>query len=489
MATPQVFDVLGAKKDGYSDKEIAEYLASKTGFDVEGSIKDGYSTKEIISYLNKTEATPVETFIETAKQEAGSEITGALQLLGREPTDTAEESLRRQMASENPIAGVLGTFAGGLINPSTLLPGTLLAKGAKGVALAGALAGGAGGFLQPRYEEEDLSRVASTALGSVAGGALAGGLAKLLEKYGSAAVKAVDVDVTKGDIEKKATDLPEVMDTVATKVDTVTADLNRVVDDAEAGLEVPENAIVDIFNPYDIKLPKDLAGAKPQYGRNVTQFDSDLDKALYIIGNKKELSTADQRYMDWIKETTGISDENIVRDLGKKVKDHVKNTPDKGAIPYSRLEELLPVKQAINPLGESSSAVTINPFVTKFDVNFPLAGDSNAWKTLDTNSKLVYNIGRQILEGDVAQKAPKFSLKDPNVKAAFNEVKAVIPDIKTKDAGEVMLKYAKTMEDLAKAHGKEWTPTNFKQFVQDGGVTELDRIALARAKLLDGCNL
>lgn len=494
MANPNVFDVLGAKKDGYSDKEIAAYLASKTGFDLEGAYQDGYSAKEAIQYLNKTNASAWDTFLQTAKQEVGSEVTGAMQLLGQEPTDTAEESLRRQMASENPVAGVLGTLAGGLVNPSTLLPGTLWSKGVKGVVAAGAAAGAASGFLQPRYEEDDLSRAASTAVGLVGGGVLAGGItgiAALLKKYnlGETAAKVLTKE------EQLATDGTKVVDEVANVADTATAktataeELNKVIDDVATGNAVPENTIVDTFDPYSLKLPKELQKSAPRYGRDVVGFESDLDRALYIVGNKKELSASDQKFMDWVKESTGISDENIIRDLGKRVKDHVKNTPDKGVIPPSRLEELMPVVQAINPLGDTSASVTLNPFVKAFDVNFPLAADSNAWKALDTNSKLVYNIGRQILEGDASKVTPKFSLKDPNVKTAFDEVIAAVPGIKRKDAGEVMLKYAKTMEDLSKAHGKEWTPTNFKQFVQEGGVTELDRIALAKAGLLDGCNL
>ena len=53
------FDVRGALKDGYSAKEIADFLAQDggAGFDVAGARKDGYSDEEIVSFLaeeNKT---------------------------------------------------------------------------------------------------------------------------------------------------------------------------------------------------------------------------------------------------------------------------------------------------------------------------------------------------------------------------------------------------------------------------------------------------
>lgn len=47
------FDVEGARKAGYSDKEIAEYLASKSDFDTAGAIKAGYGYGEVVDYLVK----------------------------------------------------------------------------------------------------------------------------------------------------------------------------------------------------------------------------------------------------------------------------------------------------------------------------------------------------------------------------------------------------------------------------------------------------
>ena len=170
------YDYVGAKKAGLTDADIAEYLSSTSQYDLKGALDAGLEHKDVIQYLNRTDATPFETFKQSASQEVGSEIKGIQQLLGNDPTDTAEESLRRQMESENPVAGFLGTMAGGLVNPSTLLPGGLFLKGAKGLVAGGAVAGGVSGALQPRYEEEDLSRIASTGIGAVGGAALVGAL-------------------------------------------------------------------------------------------------------------------------------------------------------------------------------------------------------------------------------------------------------------------------------------------------------------------------
>ena len=53
------FDVEGARKAGYSDKDIAEYLASKSEFDTAGALKAGYNYGDVVNYLvSKTPAAP-----------------------------------------------------------------------------------------------------------------------------------------------------------------------------------------------------------------------------------------------------------------------------------------------------------------------------------------------------------------------------------------------------------------------------------------------
>ena len=82
-----IFDVIAAKKEGYSEDEIAQYLAQQSGFDYSAALSEGYKPKEILTHLNKTGATPLETFKQSARQEMGSEITGARQLLGSCPSN------------------------------------------------------------------------------------------------------------------------------------------------------------------------------------------------------------------------------------------------------------------------------------------------------------------------------------------------------------------------------------------------------------------
>lgn len=211
-----IYDVLGAKKAGLSDADIAEYLASSSDYDLEAARKAGVSNKEIISYLNKTGASALETFTTAAKQAVGSEITGAAQILGSEPTaeQLYQESVVRQMTEENPVSGVLGSIAGSLVNPSTLIPGTLLFKGAKGLVAGGAAAGAVSGALNPIYSEEDLGR-ATSAVAGLGLGTVLGGAAGLLTRKGAGKVAdEIAAAVSKNTTEQTAPVVAKVAESV-----------------------------------------------------------------------------------------------------------------------------------------------------------------------------------------------------------------------------------------------------------------------------------
>ena len=49
------FDVAGARSEGYSDREIVEYLSDNVKFDVSGALNAGYSLPEIADYMSGLE--------------------------------------------------------------------------------------------------------------------------------------------------------------------------------------------------------------------------------------------------------------------------------------------------------------------------------------------------------------------------------------------------------------------------------------------------
>jgi len=52
------FDIEGARKAGYSDGEIADFLGKESGFDVAGAAKAGYTPAEIVGHLSASRSTP-----------------------------------------------------------------------------------------------------------------------------------------------------------------------------------------------------------------------------------------------------------------------------------------------------------------------------------------------------------------------------------------------------------------------------------------------
>lgn len=78
------FDAAGARRAGYSDREIADYLAGKGNFDAEGARKAGYSDAEIVAHLSAPQAGPKPPRNEgNATQWKPEAPTGYLDALGK----------------------------------------------------------------------------------------------------------------------------------------------------------------------------------------------------------------------------------------------------------------------------------------------------------------------------------------------------------------------------------------------------------------------
>lgn len=108
-------------------------------------------------------------------------------------------------------------------------------------------------------------------------------------------------------------------------------------------------------NPISAKLPNDLKGAKPRFniGTNsyTPEFESDLDKALFIISQKNP-SKRDGDYLKFVTDTLGV-DEQAAREMGKIVRTRIKavvkgQEPGNVTIPAS--DNLTPPKPNANNL-------------------------------------------------------------------------------------------------------------------------------------------
>lgn len=110
--------------------------------------------------------------------------------------------------------------------------------------------------------------------------------------------------------------------------------------------------------PEDQVLPQDLKNAKPRYGygdkKYELNFTSDLDKALYIIGNTKTLSARDADYLAFAQEALPNLTEAQIRALGSKIKEGIKPLAAAGDggtldVPSTGVGTTVPKKAKITP--------------------------------------------------------------------------------------------------------------------------------------------
>lgn len=200
-ATPEGgFDIVGALQEGYTQQDIADYLAQKKGFNIAGARQEGYKDDQIIAHLMGENAftAGMKQFI----QAGGSSIKGIAQRLGPEGglLNTERALAERQAAdiasANNPLAGGVGYVAGSFADPVALPFG--LVKGLQGVSALGTLAkqgaaqGAFAGLLEPVLTPDD-SIVKNIMFGTVAGAGLGAGIGKLIDKVGAKAADVADV--------------------------------------------------------------------------------------------------------------------------------------------------------------------------------------------------------------------------------------------------------------------------------------------------------
>jgi hypothetical protein len=83
------FDIVGARKAGYSDDEIAQYLSEQKKFDYSGAVGAGYTSSEILNFLTEPERTVLGQVGETFKG-AGRGFAGAFLSAGEGLAELAD---------------------------------------------------------------------------------------------------------------------------------------------------------------------------------------------------------------------------------------------------------------------------------------------------------------------------------------------------------------------------------------------------------------
>lgn len=97
------FDYEAARAEGYSDAEIADYLAKQSKFDIQGARKEGYSSEEILGHLAPTVGFEYKKPTPQPGAQAGSARYGT------RPTDQQTEYT--QDKTSNPLKGLFARAA------------------------------------------------------------------------------------------------------------------------------------------------------------------------------------------------------------------------------------------------------------------------------------------------------------------------------------------------------------------------------------------
>ena len=260
------------------------------------------------------------TFMEEAGRGFSSSLRGLAGMLPEndfisvdQEVDLDQERRSRMMLETNPVAGWTGLLVGSAADPVTLPAAILKPLKAGGAALTGALrasAGGAlGGALDPVYEEFDDSKVLNVVAGAGLGAGLGAAVGKLLGRGTQATKAEADADeiVSSPNMAKAVDDVSVTEESSVAKMMEPTIPDAATFNPTSGRFEVSE----EVIPTADLTLPRQLAGAKPRFNKFETQFENDLDKAFYIVGNSTSKSAQHDAYVDWLKGRTGLDEAEV----------------------------------------------------------------------------------------------------------------------------------------------------------------------------------
>jgi len=174
------FDVQGARKEGYSDAEIADYLASQKKFDVGGARNEGYSDAEIIKHLAGSGPSLARQAWDAAK-----EVPGAVSDFAGRASDYRDTQFAKAMGGVAGIPRAVSDAAGWAadkIDPSvrSAVSGLPIIGPALGLASQGPTAQEASNWMmdrnkaRPDFTERNTTPIVDAAVQSAFSGPLMG---------------------------------------------------------------------------------------------------------------------------------------------------------------------------------------------------------------------------------------------------------------------------------------------------------------------------
>ena len=459
------YNVLAAKKLGATDEQLAKIIAEDQGKDYDALIKQGLTPEKIIFEGNKAEFSLGDIVSESFSQGATSSIRGVQQLTGTEFTDDQlrDETRFRQMAEQNPWAAYSASIVGNILgDPTNLIPGALLFKGAKTVgSVAGRLGllGAASGALEPVYDPEEDSRLANVGVGAAFGGLIGGASAKLL---GVGKMLPDEISDLADNTKKQG------MDIDGNPLYNVGDAENSTFNPADVPSYV-QNPIEGVPNAIQLPIlpPELVSGKRPNaiYGSTI-KFETDLDKGLYNLTTNSKDKDA---YMQYLTEALGVSEKKaneLATGVRKELLDKTKQLQKQAALTGIKVEDI--------PFQMSK---TLDNFLNPVD------------KHLDDFSKMVYNTGAKIpLDANSKIKLSNEMVKDPSFQKITDAFKAEGLASTPDDIAANIKGYNKMLDELKDINGRAFKPRSFEDYVKNN-LSFDEHLDLIKNGAFDGCPL
>lgn len=522
----ELFNLPKALADGYSYTDVAEALAKQNKFNLAKARADGYDDRTIAATLALGRPiTGGEAFFQNLEQQFVADYAGLAQLakpvseslksvgidtsagettgitpegyedplswmagtpVSPEAEATTEKNrLRNELearitAEVAPGSALAGRFTGALTSPINLLPIGSTATAVKTIASFGA-AGAVGGALDPVFEELGdkpyTTRAQNIALGGAFGGTLgalfAGGKAAIGKIFTNKGGELADVtddvaagtaDLTKPHYKYKGVDEEgqPIFEQVGTRAVTP-APVKNAEDDL---LEETQN-IFDV-NALPKLAPYLSSGAPPRFGRSQIEFETDLDRALYIVGRSDTKSAKHDDYVKYLIDALNLSEEGVAKIAKEVHKEQIGKLKAAQADLAFKNKPLDKLKLSLSEKIEN----LINP-VDKY---------------LDDSSKMMYNYGKTIPLNDAGKMviSPKI-MQTEGFQRISTIVKQYVPEATDTRALMMVKGYQDMLDNLKKIDGRDFKAKSFEDMLKNKEANRDMELKLRAAGELDGC--
>jgi hypothetical protein len=383
----------------------------------------------------------------------------------KQKTDLEREYEFRVMQEQSPWWAGAGYLSTAIIADPLNLIGIGLAKNAwKAAGVFGTL-GAASAGLEPTYEEWDDSRLRNMAYGAGFGAVLGGGATKLVNALEARAAKksaAVEVDDT-------AKALTEEEKILAAEGEEFANEFRVNQDPTADSIAQTNKALVNTYDSANLPiLPSRLSGAKPKYGTVDMEFETDIDKAFYIIGNPKSKSAKHDEYVDYLSKALGVPETEVIK-MAREARTDILNQAKAN-------------NDAFAMMGKQAKSYKINMSSALDNLVNPVT------KGLDTNSLYLYNMGKKFTPTQTGTyKAAPADVASESFKKFTEQMRRVDPSVTPGKAVQAMRGYADMLDGLKKAEGRNYVSRSFDEFIKNKPYNLDERIVMANQGKYDGC--